>query len=90
MTLQGQDYEALKQLLLVGPSRCLNAGVRGRLALYRLIEETPLGWRITADGKSALTTADIHSGEQDRRRQKRDPSAPRNYRKRPRDTSWMD
>lgn len=91
MTLQGQDYETLKQLLLNGPSVHLDTAVRGRLALYRLIDETPRGWRITADGKDALKTAEVEAEVQENEEQeRRDPSAPRNYRKRPRDTSWMD
>jgi hypothetical protein len=90
MTLQEQDYETLKQLLLNGPVPHLDVAVRGRLALYRLIDETPRGWRITANGKTALRTAEVQSEIQEYDKQARDPNAPRNYKKRPRDTSWID
>jgi hypothetical protein len=37
--------------------RYIAPAVRGRLALYRLISETPQGWMITEAGKSALREA---------------------------------
>lgn len=90
MMLQRQDYETLKRLLLNGPMLHLDTAVRGRLALYRLIDETPRGWRITADGKTALRTAKVQSEVEEHETEERDPNAPRNYGKRARDTSWMD
>ena len=39
--------EALAELAEHGP-RHLPGGTRGRLALYKLIDETPEGWSITA------------------------------------------
>lgn len=86
MTLQQQDYETLKQLLLDGPALHLDASVRGRLALYRLIDETPRGWRITADGKDALRTAEVQPQVQKYEKHERDSNAPRNYKRRPRGT----
>lgn len=90
MVLQGQDYETLKRLLLNGPTPQLDASVRGRLALYRLIDETPRGWRITTSGKAALRSAKVPSAVQSRPKQARDPDTPRNYKKRPRDMSWIE
>jgi len=52
-----EERAALQEIEGTGPSRTLNARVRGRLALYRMIEERPQGWMLTALGRQML-----HSG----------------------------
>jgi hypothetical protein len=52
-----EEHSVLHDLDATGPSRALSTRVRGRLALYRLIDEGPLGWAITAAGRKML-----HSG----------------------------
>lgn len=52
-----EERTALQELEDFGPSHALNARVRGRLALYRMIDEEPHGWAITASGREML-----HSG----------------------------
>lgn len=49
-----EECAALQDLEDNGPSRALNARVRGRLALYRMIDEGPHGWAITAAGRQML------------------------------------
>lgn len=49
-----QEYAVLKKLAEDGPSRKISPPTIGRLALYKLIDGTPVGWAITAAGKEAL------------------------------------
>jgi hypothetical protein len=49
-----EEHSVLRDLEASGPSRTLNARVRGRLALYRLIDEGPRGWAITPAGSRML------------------------------------
>ena len=55
--LTREERAFLSQLLERGPSITLPRPVRGRLALYHLINETPRGWIITEEGKNALASA---------------------------------
>jgi hypothetical protein len=48
------EHAALLKLEAVGPSRTLNFKTHGRLALYRMIDEGPNGWAITAVGRAML------------------------------------
>ena len=90
MMLEARDYAALKRLQFIGPTTKLDHGISGRLALYRLIVETPVGWTITAAGRAALRTAKTRPKVKERRKPIRDPAAPRNYKRRSRDMSWVD
>ncbi len=54
-----EEHAALREIEDTGPSRKLNARVRGRLALYRLIEEQPQGWAITRLGREMLVSGRI-------------------------------
>ena len=49
-----EERTALLELEANGPSRSLNGRVRGRLALYGMIDEGPRGWNITALGRKVL------------------------------------
>ena len=56
-SLTDAERGALEEMAAHGPTRELSTPVRGRLALYKLIDETPEGWKITALGRQALQTA---------------------------------
>ena len=49
-----EEHSVLRDLDATGPNRALSTRVRGRLALYRLIDEGPRGWAITAAGRRML------------------------------------
>jgi hypothetical protein len=50
------EIRRLAELAEHGPTRHLPSETRGRLALYKLIDETPEGWSITALGLQTLTS----------------------------------
>jgi hypothetical protein len=52
--LTEQEHDILQKLAEHGPSRMIASPMRGRLALYKLINETPKRWAITQDGKEAI------------------------------------
>jgi len=52
--LYAEDFDLLQALIIDGPRRNLDPALRGRLALYDLIDENPSGWVITEKGKSLL------------------------------------
>jgi hypothetical protein len=54
-----EERSALEQLAANGPSRSLNGRVRGRLALYGMIDEGPHGWQITALGHKVLRSGRV-------------------------------
>jgi len=54
-----EEHAVLRELEANGPSRTLNARCRGRLALYRLIDEGPRGWAITATGRRMLLSGRV-------------------------------
>jgi hypothetical protein len=78
---------ALENLAASGPERGLDPALRGRLALYRLIDEVPEGWTITPLGQArGAGTAPPTGG--DARTQPADGA--RHYGRKSRDTSWLD
>ena len=73
-----------------GPLRDLATAVRGRLALYRLIDETPDGWKITPLGRQALQVApSAPTPGQPTKKDGRPMDHERHYGKKTRDTSWF-
>jgi hypothetical protein len=91
--LTDEERAALEQLAAFGPDRGLDPPLRGRLALYKLIDETPQGWKITALGREALVNPPQHRPKESRVRP--DEVAPhaegeRHYGRKSRDTSWLD
>jgi len=90
-SLNEAERGALEEMAVHGPTRDLSTPVRGRLALYRLIDETPEGWMITPLGRQALTAAPIASapGQPGKKEGRPTPSQDRHYGKKIRDTSWF-
>lgn len=90
-TLSDAERAVLEDLLLHGPSRNLPTPIRGRLALYKLIDETPGGWKITVLGQQALQAAPVasNSPSQAPRKEGRPSDHERHYGKKSRDTSWF-
>jgi hypothetical protein len=81
---------ALEDMAINGASRTVTEPIRGRLALYRMIDEKPEGWCITALGRQCLAAA---PAAEPMASQKKGPSRPgegaRHYGKKIRDTSWF-
>jgi hypothetical protein len=93
MALMDDERAALEQLAAFGPDRGLDPPLRGRLALYKLIDETPQGWKITALGREVLASApQRRPKETPARSEETAPSAEgeRHYGRKSRDTSWLD
>ncbi len=88
-TLSDAERAVLEDLLLHGPNRNLPTPIRGRMALYRLIDETPEGWKITPLGQQALQVAPSASPSQTPGKEDRSPDHERHYGKKSRDTSWF-
>ena len=89
-SLNEAERGALEEMAVHGPSRDLSTPVRGRLALYRLIDETPEGWKITPLGQQALQVApSANPQSQGPRKEGRSPDHERHYGKKSRDTSWF-
>jgi len=81
---------ALEEMVTHGPNRNLATPIRGRLALYQLIDETPAGWQITPLGRQALQVAPAAtSAAQPTRKDGRSSDHERHYGKKTRDTSWF-
>jgi hypothetical protein len=93
-TLTKDERTALEHLAASGPERDLDRPMRGRLALYRLIDETPDGWKITPLGREALTSARPYRDTAIDEASVADASHPadgeRRYGRKPRDTSWLE
>ena len=53
------EHAALRELEARGPSRHLAARIRGRLALYGMIDEGPRGWAITALGRRMVRSGRV-------------------------------
>jgi hypothetical protein len=90
-----EERAVLERLAAQGPSRELARQVRGRLALYGLIDETPEGWKITERGHEALATPSRPESHRPPPAGDGDDARPgstlrRNYGKKTRDTSWFD
>jgi hypothetical protein len=89
-SLSDAERAALEEMAAHGPNRNLTTAVRGRLALYRLIDETPNGWKITGLGRQALHVAPAAATPgQPTRKEGRTPDHERHYGKKTRDTSWF-
>lgn len=54
-----EERETLLELEAKGPGRTFTGRVRGRLALYGLIEEGPCGWSITESGRAMLRSGRV-------------------------------
>jgi hypothetical protein len=90
-SLTDSERAVLEEMAAHGASRDLSVPIRGRLALYKLIDETPEGWIITPFGRQALQAApSAASPSAPRRRDSgRTSDAERHYGKKSRDTSWF-
>ena len=89
-SLSDAERAVLEDLLLHGPNRNLSTPIRGRMALYKLIDETPDGWKITPFGQQALQLAPAASTpSQGSRKEGRSADQERHYGKKSRDTSWF-
>ena len=90
-SLNEAERAVLEEMAAHGPNRSVSVPVRGRLALYKLIDETPQGWAITALGRQALHAApNATAPAQPKRRESgRGGDAERHYGKKSRDTSWF-
>jgi hypothetical protein len=89
-SLSDAERAALEEMAAHGPTRDLSTPVRGRLALYKLIDETPEGWKITPLGRQALQAAPSAAAPgQPSRREGRSSDHERHYGKKTRDTSWF-
>ena len=56
-SLTDVERAVLEEMAAHGPTRLASVPIRGRLALYKLIDEKPEGWTITALGRRALHDA---------------------------------
>ena len=85
------ERAVLEEMTVHGPNRLVSVPIRGRLALYKLIDETPEGWTITALGRQALHAATSASAPAQTRKREggRAPESERHYGKKARDTSWF-
>jgi hypothetical protein len=85
------ERAALEDLATRGPSRTVNGPIRGRLALYKMIDETPEGWSITALGREALRAVPpvADSTPSPKKGSLRTADSGRHYGKKNRDTSWF-
>jgi len=89
-SLTEAERMALEEMVTHGPNRNLPTPIRGRLALYQLIDETPAGWKITPLGRQALQVAPAAaSPAQPTRKDGRSSDHERHYGKKTRDTSWF-
>ncbi len=93
--LNNDERTALEHLAAFGPHRDMDRPLRGRLALYRLIDETPDGWKITTLGREALASArprhDSAAGEGANAPEANPrPDGERRYGRKSRDTSWLE
>lgn len=85
------ERAALEDMAIHGPSRSVSAPIRGRLALYKLIDETPEGWSITALGRRYLQTIPpaADTVQDQKKGSPRSGDNGRHYGKKIRDTSWF-
>jgi hypothetical protein len=89
-SLSDAERAVLEDLLLHGANRSLPTPIRGRLGLYKLIDETPDGWKITPFGQQALQAAPAaNASSQAPRKEGRSADHERHYGKKNRDTSWF-
>ena len=89
-SLTDAERAVLEEMVVHGPGRNLPTPIRGRLALYRLIDETPDGWKITPLGRQALQVAPAApTPGQPAKKEGRAGEQERHYGKKSRDTSWF-
>jgi hypothetical protein len=90
-SLTDAERAALEEMATHGPTRTVAVPIRGRLALYKLIDETPDGWKITPLGRQALQVAPTAAGpaQSHRKDGMRAGDSERHYGKKTRDTSWF-
>jgi hypothetical protein len=89
-SLTDAERAVLEEMVVHGPNRNLLTPIRGRLALYKLIDETPDGWKITPLGRQALQAApSAASPAQPPKKEGRSSDNERHYGKKTRDTSWF-
>jgi hypothetical protein len=90
-SLTAEERAALEDLATHGPSRTVTVPIRGRLALYKLIDEKPEGWTITALGREALRVVPpiADSAANQKKGSSRPADSGRHYGKKNRDTSWF-
>jgi hypothetical protein len=90
-SLTEAERSALEDMATHGPSRTVAVPIRGRLALYKMIDETPEGWRITALGHEALKAVPpvAESLPNQKKGSSRSADSGRHYGKKNRDTSWF-
>jgi len=91
-SLTEAERSALEDLVMHGPSRTMIGPIRGRLALYKLIDETPQGWSITPLGRQALQVVPpvADATPNHKKGSPRPTDSGRHYGKKNRDTSWFD
>jgi hypothetical protein len=90
-SLTEAERAALEDMAVHGPSRTVAVPIRGRLALYRMIDETPQGWAVTALGREALQAVPpvADSMPDQKTASSRSAGSGRHYGKKTRDTSWF-
>jgi hypothetical protein len=96
--LSAAERSMLESLALSGTMRGLDPAVSGRLALYKLIDETPQGWKITGLGREFLAarlpsheTAFAKEAEGEKDGIADTPrSGARHYGRKARNTSWLE
>ena len=89
-SLTDAERAVLEEMVVHGPTRDVSTPIRGRLALYKLIDETPEGWKITPFGRQALQAAPLATAPgQPPKKDGRSTEHERHYGKKTRDTSWF-
>ena len=90
-SLTETERAALEDMAARGPSRTVTVPIRGRLALYRLIDETPQGWNVTALGRQCLQVAPpvVDVTPNQKKGSSRSGDSERHYGKKSRNTSWF-
>ena len=89
-SLTDAERAVLEEMVVHGPTRDVSTPTRGRLALYKLIDETPQGWKITPFGRQALQAAPLAAAPgQPPKKDGRSTEHERHYGKKTRDTSWF-
>jgi hypothetical protein len=90
-SLNDAERTVLEDMAVHGPNRSVSVPIRGRLSLYKLIDETPDGWIITPLGRQALQAAPSATspGQPHKRGAGRASDVERHYGKKARDTSWF-
>jgi hypothetical protein len=96
--LTNDERAALETIATCGPEGTLDQAMRGRLALYRLIDETPKGWTITPLGRESLALLPPRQGNAKSGApgggpdgiRARPADGKRHYGRKSRNTSWLD